>query len=82
MVWWKEFRVGHWLILVKICDQVESIDVTIDTISVGKSKESLVPCSSTLKVVKTCTVFGNFVKFVIKIQHPDNCICKISCCST
>lgn len=65
-----------WPIVVEMCDQIEAIDVTIDTISVGKNKESLMPCSPTLEACKTCSVFGNFVKFSIKIQHPENCICS------
>ena len=60
---------------VNICERVEPFDVSIDKVSVGKTPENLMACNPMLVANKTCSTFGNFVQFSIKIEHPEDCIC-------
>ena len=59
------------------CNQepVESVDVTIESVHVGKNPENLIACTPTLVAARTCSTFGEFVKFSLKIEHPADCIC-------
>ena len=55
--------------------KVESVDVTIESVHVGKNPENLIACTPTLVAARTCSTFGEFVKFSLKIEHPADCIC-------
>ena len=64
--------------LFKQGSDLKDFEVILTTIFVGKNPDSLIECRTHLEGEQACKMFGNFVKFVVKVEHPSDCICSVN----
>ena len=60
------------------CNDLKEFEVILTTIFVGKNPDSLMECGTHLEGEQACRMFGNFVKFVVKVEHLSDCICSVN----
>ena len=60
------------------CNDLKEFEVILTTIFVGKNPDSLIERGTHLEGEQACKTFGNFVKFVVKVEHLSDCICSVN----
>ena len=59
------------------CNDLKDFQVILP-IFMGKYPDSLIECGTHLEGEQACKMFGKLVKFVVKVEHPSDCICSVN----
>ena len=59
-------------------NDLKDFEVILTTIFVGKNPDSLIECGTHSEGEQACKMFGSFVNFVVKVEHPSDYICSVN----